>query len=401
MISSRQLFLRYLAQTSDLPLQLEVESAQGIYLYGSGSQRWLDLISGIGMSPLGHSHPAVVDAVRDQAARFMHVMVYGEYVLAPQVRLARALCERLPERLDNVYLVNSGTEATEGAMKLAKRATGRQEILSCRNAYHGSTQGAMSLMSDPYFTDAYRPLLPGIGHIRFNEVEDLDRITSRTAAVVTETVQAESGIHAPAPEWLQALRQRCSETGTLLILDEIQCGYGRTGHLWAFEGYGIEPDILLLGKGMGGGMPIAAFIAPRTIMAALSHDPVLGHITTFGGHPVSCAAALATLQTLLAGDLIASVPAKAALFAALLQGHPAIREIRQAGLMMALDLDDAELVQRVIRRALNLGLVTDWFLFNPRCIRIAPPLIIGETEIREACQILRQCLDAESNTPAR
>lgn len=394
MISARQLFLRHLAQTSEAPLQLEIGHARGVYLYGPDGRRWLDLISGIGLSPLGHGHPAVVKAVQDQAEAFMHVMVYGEYVLAPQARLARALCERLPGRLDNVYLVNSGTEATEGAMKLARRATGRYELLSCRDAYHGSTQGAMSLMSDPYFTDAYRPLLPGIGHIRFNAFEDLPRITERTAALVLETVQAESGIHPPNPAWLQAVRRRCNETGTLLILDEIQCGYGRTGHLWAFQAFGIEPDILLLGKGMGGGMPIAAFVAPREIMRSLSHDPVLGHITTFGGHPVCSAAALANLEYLLESELIEKVEDKALRFFRLLHDHPRIREIRFAGLMMALDLDDAALVQRVIRMALDRGLVTDWFLFNPRCIRIAPPLIISDQEIDEACTILRDCLDA-------
>lgn len=393
MISTRQLFLRHLAQTSDAPLQLEISQARGVHLYGPDGRQWMDLISGIGMSPLGHCHPAVVQAVRDQAAAFMHVMVYGEYVLAPQVRLARALCAQLPQRLDNVYLVNSGTEATEGAMKLARRATGRYETLSCRDAYHGSTQGAMSLMSDPYFTDAYRPLLPGIGHIRFNAFEDLQRITERTAALVLETVQAESGIYPPDPSWLQAVRRRCDDTGTLLILDEIQCGYGRTGHLWAFQGFGIEPDILLLGKGMGGGMPIAAFVASREIMQFLSHDPVLGHITTFGGHPVSSAAALATLENLLQSDLIVQVPDKAQRFHRQLQDHPRIREIRYAGLMMALDLDDADLVQRVIRKALDRGVVTDWFLFNPRCVRIAPPLIISDDEIDQACTILRSCLD--------
>lgn len=393
MSTHRQWFLRHLAQTSDAPLQLEIERAHGVWLYGPAEQSWIDLISGIGMSPLGHTHPAVVEAVQEQASRYMHVMVYGEYVLSPQVRLARALCSRLPAGLDNVYLVNSGTEATEGAMKLARRYTGRTEILSFHNAYHGSTQGAMSLMSDPYFTDAYRPLLPGIGHLRYNDWSDLARITTRTAAVVAETVQAESGIHPPQADWIRALRQRCTETGSLLILDEIQCGYGRTGHLWAFQGYDIQPDILLIGKGMGGGMPIAAFIASREHMQVLSHHPVLGHITTFGGHPVCSAAALATLETLTSSTTISEVAAKSDLFVELLRDHPAIREIRRAGLMMALDLGDEENVRQVIRCGLETGVVSDWFLFNARCVRIAPPLIISEEEIRLACARLRDCLD--------
>lgn len=393
MISQRQLFLNHLAQTSDAPLQLEVERAHGVWLYGPDGQKTLDLISGIGMSPLGHTHPAVVKAVQVQAARFMHVMVYGEYVLTPQVQLARRLSELLPVGLDVVYLVNSGTEAAEGAMKLAKRVTGRHELVSCQNAYHGSTQGAMSLMSDPYYTDAYRPLLPGIRYIRYNDFSDLEQITRQTAGVVIETVQAESGIHPPDVRWMQALRMRCTQTGALLIFDEIQCGYGRTGHLWAFEGIGVQPDVLLIGKGMGGGMPIAAFISSHERMSTLSQSPVLGHITTFGGHPVSSAAALATLDTLLESGLIDSVQRKSDLFADLLGDHPAIRDIRCAGLMLALDLGDAGRVQRVIRFALERGVVADWFLFNMQSIRIAPPLIISEEEIAQGCAVLRQALD--------
>lgn len=393
MISQRQLFLKHLAQTSDAPLQLEVERAHGVWLYGPDGKKTLDLISGIGMSPLGHTHPAVVAAVQDQAARFMHVMVYGEYVLEPQVQLAQRLAGLLPEGLDVVYLVNSGTEATEGAMKLAKRVTGRPELVSCQNAYHGSTQGAMSLMSDPYYTDAYRPLLPGIRHIRYNEFSDLEYITTQTAGVVLETVQAESGIHPPDALWMRALRDRCTQTGALLIFDEIQCGYGRTGHLWAFEGIGVQPDVLLIGKGMGGGMPIAAFISSHERMNTLSQSPVLGHITTFGGHPVSSAAALATLDALLESGLIETVHRKSDLFVDLLGDHPAIREIRRAGLMLALDLGDAGRVQRVIRYALERGVVADWFLFNMQSIRIAPPLIISEEEIALGCAVMRESLD--------
>lgn len=393
MITQRQLFLKHLAQTSDAPLKLEVAKAHGVWLTGPDGKRTMDLISGVGMSPLGHTHPAVVKAVQDQAQRYMHVMVYGEYILSPQVELARLITSHLPAELDSIYLVNSGSEATEGAMKLAKRWTGRAEIISASSAYHGSTQGAMSLMSDPYYTDAYRPLLPGIRHINYNAHADLERITSQTAAVFIETVQAESGITLPDPAWIKALQDRCTEVGALLVFDEIQCGYGRTGHLWAFEGYGIQPDILLIGKGMGGGMPIAGFIASHERMNVLSHSPVLGHITTFGGHPVSSAAAFATLQTLLDSKLIDTVQSKSALFEKLLVDHPAIREIRRAGLMMALDLGDAAKVQKVIKHALTGGVVTDWFLFNTESIRISPPLIITEEEIEWGCQVLRKALD--------
>jgi acetylornithine/succinyldiaminopimelate/putrescine aminotransferase len=324
--------------------------------------------------------------VEAQVNRYWHTLVYGEYVLSPQVELATLLAQNLPG-LDSVYFVNSGTEATEGAMKLAKRYTGRPEIVACRNAYHGSTHGAASLMSPVDFTLAYHPMLPGIRHINFNDETSLDVISHKTAAVVVETVQAESGIHPPDRAWLHALRRRCDETGALLILDEIQAGYGRTGALFAFQPYGIQPDILLLAKGFGGGMPIGAFIAPRHIMQALTHDPVLGHITTFGGHPVCAAAALATLRVLLSTDLIAQVPAKEALFRALLD-HPAIEEVRSAGLWLGVDLGDAARVQKVIAHCLKNGVITDWFLFNDRTLRIAPPLTIDEASIRKACDVL-------------
>lgn len=391
MLSPRQLFLKYVAQTSPAPLALEIDRAEGLYLYDTGGKAYLDLIAGIGVSALGHRHPRVEAAVRDQLGKYWHTLVYGEFVLSPQVRLAGLLAEQLPG-LDSVYFVNSGTEATEGAMKLAKRYTGRPDFVACRQAYHGSTQGAASLMAPVDFTLAYHPLLPGIRHIDFNEDGGLERIDRRTAAVIVETVQAESGIHKPRPEWLQALRKRCTETGALLILDEIQAGYGRTGSLFAFEQYGIRPDILLLAKGFGGGMPIGAFAAPREIMQALSVDPPLGHITTFGGHPVNAAAALATLQVLLETDLIAQVREKEQLFRSLLV-HPAIRELRSAGLWLAVDLGDAALVQRAIRYCLEQGVITDWFLFNDRSLRIAPPLTIGEAEIRRACGVILEALD--------
>jgi len=390
MLSQRQLFLRHLAQTSPAPLALEIARAEGPYLYDTAGKAYLDLIAGIGVSVLGHRHPRVEAAVREQLGRYWHTLVYGEYVLTPQVELAALLSEQLPG-LDSVYFTNSGAEATEGAMKLAKRYTGRPGFVACRHAYHGSTQGAASLMEPVDFTLAYHPLLPGIRHIDFNSDADLDIIDRHTAAVLVETVQAESGICLPRPEWLLSLRRRCDETGALLVLDEVQAGYGRTGSLFAFERFGIRPDILLLAKGFGGGMPIGAFVAPRAIMQTLSFDPPLGHITTFGGHPVSAAAALATLRVLLESDLIAQVPAKEQLFRQLLV-HPAIKEMRSAGLWMAVDLDDAKRVQRVIQHCLRRGVITDWFLFNDRCLRIAPPLTIGEAEIREACAVILEAL---------
>jgi len=392
MSTLRQQFLAHIAQTSDAPLALEITRSEGVYLFDVDGKAYIDLIAGIGVSSLGHRHPAVVQAIKDQTDRYLHTMVYGEYVLSPQVELAQKLVSHLPDRLDSVYLVNSGTEATEGAMKLAKRYTGRSEFISAYRSYHGSTQGAVSLMSDTYFTQAYRPLLPGIRHIDFNCERCLERITEQTAAVIVETVQAEWGIRKPTPSFLKALRKRCTEVGALLILDEIQAGCGRTGSLFAFEQYGVEPDILLLAKGIGGGMPIGAFVANRTVMQTLTHQPVLGHITTFGGHPVSSAAALATLNVLTNSTFIEQVGPKRDLFLELLV-HPAILDIREAGLWMAVELKNEEAVQQVIQECLTLGLITDWFLFNPRCLRIAPPLIISEEEIRKSCAIILKALD--------
>ncbi len=390
--SLRSLFFRHVAQTSPGPLALEIERAEGCWLYGRNGERWLDLIAGIGPSVLGHRHPRVQNAVQQQLEAYWHTLVYGEFVLSPQVRLAQLLAENLPG-LDSVFFTNSGTEATEGAMKLAKRATGRTQFIACKNAYHGSTQGAASLMWPKDFTEAFQPLLPGIRHVGFNETTDLEIIDQETAAVVVETVQGEAGLIPPNPAWLLALRQRCNEVGALLILDEIQAGMGRTGHLFAFEKYGIMPDILLLAKGFGGGMPLGAFVARRELMQTLSHDPVLGHITTFGGHPVCVAASLATLEILLEGDLLAQVSVKEALFKSLLV-HPAIRELRSAGLWLAVDLADAAKVQSVIQHCIQHGVITDWFLFNDRSLRIAPPLTISEEEIRLACDVILSGLDS-------
>lgn len=388
----RQFFLQNIAQTSDTPLLLEIERADGVYLFDTAGKSYLDLIAGIGVSSLGHRHPRVVEAVKNQVDKYLHTMVYGEFVLSPQVQLARLLAENLPEPLRSVYFVNSGTEATEGAMKLAKRYTNRPEIIACKKAYHGSTQGAASLMFPKDFTQAYHPLVPGIRHIEYNCEWCLQQISDRTAAVVVETVQAEWGIRPPVNDYFIKLRQRCNETGALLILDEIQTGYGRTGSLWAFQQYGIVPDVLLLAKGMGGGMPIGAFIASRDMMQSLSHHPILGHITTFGGHPVSCAAALATLKILLESNLIAQVPAKEKLFHELLV-HPAIVEVRSAGLMMAVELPSFDFVRAVIAICLEKGVLTDWFLFNTHALRIAPPLIIEEAHIRFACQVIVEAIE--------
>jgi acetylornithine/succinyldiaminopimelate/putrescine aminotransferase len=393
MISQRQLFLRHVAQTSDAPMMLEIDRAEGCFLFDTEGAAYLDLIAGISVSVLGHRHPNVQQAIEKQVNKYWHTLVYGEFVLSPQVELATLLTQHLPDNLDAVYFTNSGTEATEGAMKLAKRHTGRSEIVAMKNAYHGSTQGAMSLNSDTYFTQAYRPLLPDIQFITFDCEMCLRQITERTAAVIMETVQAESGIYPPSLGYLKAVRKRCDEVGALLILDEIQAGMGRTGTLWAFEQHGIAPDILLTAKGLGGGMPIGAFISSKDIMWSLTNNPVLGHITTFGGHPVSCAAALATLKTVVESDLIQQVKAKEALFLQRLV-HPKIRYVRSAGLWIALELRDFDEIQRVIKACLAAGLITDWFLFNNRSLRIAPPLTISEAEIEAACTIILAALDA-------
>jgi putrescine aminotransferase len=390
MLTNRQLFLNHNAQTSDTPLLIEINHASGVYMFGAKNEKYLDLISGIGVSNVGHCHPKVVQAVQDQASKFMHLMVYGEFVQSPQVELAVKLTQTLPEKLDAVYLVNSGSEATEGALKLAKRYTNRREIISCVNAYHGSSHGALSVMGNEFFKQSFRPLLPGIKHINFNVIEDLNQITEQTAAVIIETVQGEAGIRVADVEYMKALRAHCTYTGTLLILDEIQCGFGRTGFFWGFEKYGIEPDILLTAKGMGGGMPIGAFISSKEIMDTLSHNPVLGHITTFGGHPVSCAAALACMKIIEEESLIESVQHKADLFLKYLK-HPGIKEVRNAGLMMAVEFESYPVLKKIIDQAIAKGVLTDWFLFCDNSMRIAPPLIITEEQIIEACSIISSC----------
>ncbi|MCP4439827.1 MAG: aspartate aminotransferase family protein [Aureispira sp.] len=396
MISQRQLFLNHVAQTNDAPLMLEIEKADGIYLYGKDGKTYIDLIAGISVSNLGHNNPKIIEAIKKQTDKYLHTLVYGEFILSPQVQLATLLTEQLPQSLDSVYFVNSGTEATEGALKLAKRYTGRTDIISCKQSYHGSSQGALSLISETFFTAPFRPLLPNVKHIEFNNVEDLDWIDENTACVIMETVRAEIGVQLPNKDYLKQVRQRCTEVGAVLILDEIQVGCGRTGSLFGFEQYGIIPDILLLAKGFGGGMPLGAFVASKEMMQSFMHNPFLGHITTFGGHPVCCAAGLASLKILVEEpNIINSVKAKEKLFRDLLQ-HSAIQEIRSAGLLMAVQVASFDFVQDVITECLKNGLVTDWFLFNSSAIRIAPPLTITEDEIREACKILLTAIDRAS-----
>ncbi len=391
-LTNKQLFRMHLAQTSDFPMELEVERGEGIYLFGTDGKKYIDLISGIAVSSLGHGHSKIVEAVQRQAAEHMHVMVYGEFVQSPQVKLAKALSDTLPDPLDNVYFVNSGSEAVEGAMKLAKRFTGRHEIIACKNAYHGATQGTLSLGSEESFKQAFVPLLPGIRHIRFGEEDDLNLINHNTAAVFIETVQGEAGIQIASKDYYQKLRQRCSATGTLLVMDEIQTGFGRTGKFWGFEHYGILPDIITCAKGMGGGMPIGAFISSKSIMRVLQNNPVLGHISTFGGHPVSCAASLATLTEILETRVHESAEAKAMEFRRLLK-HAKIKSIRHLGLMMAVEFESFDQVSKIIEKSMDLGLITDWFLFCDNSIRIAPPLIISMEQIKEACDILLEAID--------
>lgn len=391
-MNNRQLFLQHLAQTTDFPLMIEVEKAEGIYLYGPKGEKYIDLISGIGVSNVGHRHPKVLNAIQEQLDKYLHLMVYGEYLQSPQTQLAKAICDTLPESLDNVYLVNSGSEAVEGALKLAKRYTGKPNLVSCVNAYHGSSHGALSVGGNEIFKQAYRPLLPGVSHITYGEFSDLVNINSDTAAILIETIQGEAGIRVATKEYFQALRKRCDETGTLLILDEVQCGFGRTGKFWAFEHFGIVPDIVVCAKGMGGGMPIGAFIANKEVMGVFKNNPILGHITTFGGHPVSSTASLATIRVLQEEKLIEEVDKKANLFKTLLV-HPKIKSIRNKGLLMAVEFESFNALKPIIDSAIKLGVITDWFLFCDDSMRIAPPLTISLGQIHDACEVILQAIE--------
>ncbi|MFY0607773.1 MAG: aspartate aminotransferase family protein [Cyclobacteriaceae bacterium] len=395
MLTNRQLFLNHLAQTTDFPLLIEIVKANGIYMYDPEGKPYIDLISGIGVSNVGHSHPKVVQAAKDQLDQYMHLMVYGEYVQSPQVKLGEAIVKTLPAPLDAVYFVNSGSEAIEGAMKLAKRYTGKPNIISCEDAYHGSSHGALSAGGNEIFKQNYRPLLPGHYHIPFNDVKELEGIDHNTAAVIIETVQGEAGIRVADQEYFTQVRKRCDEVGALMILDEIQTGFGRTGKFWAFEHYQVVPDILVSAKGMGGGMPIGAFISSKEIMDSLKENPILGHITTFGGHPVSAAASLATIETIQQERLVEQVESKAELFKTHLQ-HSAIKEIRNKGLMMAVEFESFEILKSIIDRAIELGVITDWFLFCDNSMRIAPPLIITEKEIVDSCNIILQAIEEKT-----
>ncbi len=393
----RDLFREHVAQTSGEPLGMEVERAEGVFLYGSGGRRVYDLISGVSVANVGHGRPEVVEAVQEQAGKYMHAMVYGELVEAPQVRLATRLAEVLPEGLDSVYFVNSGAEAIEGAVKLAKRATGRRKMVAFRRAYHGSTHAGMSLMGPPEGDEwrrPFEPLLPEVEWLEFNDFEGLGRITGEVACVVAEVVQGEAGVRLPEEGFLQAVRRRCTEEGAMLVYDEVQTGMGRTGRMFAFEKWGVAPDILVLAKALGGGMPLGAFIARREVMSLLAHDPALGHITTFGGHPVSCAAGLAAMEVILGEGLMEEVEEKGAMFEEAMEAHSAVREVRRAGLLMAVEMGVP--VEGLVRRMLEKGVMSDWFLFCDTAFRISPPLTITKEEIKEVCGIITKCLDEEN-----
>ncbi len=441
-MNQRELFFRHLAQTSPSPLALEIVRAEGMHLYAADGKVYLDLIGGISVCNTGHRHPAVIEAIRKQADKYLHILVYGELLQSPQIEYARLLTSQLPQSLQSVYFTNSGAEATEGAMKLAKRATGRTQVVAFNHSYHGSTQGALSIMGDEYWRNAFRPLLPGVIHLDYNSFDQLEQISRQTACVIVETVQAEHGVikpksaepkepedpgqkkeiknqqsqassisknrpqqePAPIPDdgerktepfhnynWLRALRKKCDESGALLVLDEIQTGFGRTGTLWGFEQYAVVPDIILLGKALGGGLPLGAFVASRQLMDTLMDQPVLGHITTFGGHPLSCAAGLSSMNVLLDEHLMDSVPRKEKIFHQLLD-HPAIKSVRSAGLLIAVEFESFEKNKQVIGYCISHGLLTDWFLFASHCLRIAPPLVISDEEIEIGCQVILEAV---------
>lgn len=389
---SEDIFLNKLAQTTDAPYGISIASAKGIYLYTPEGKRYTDLISGIGVSSLGHGHPRIISAIKEQVDQHLHVMVYGEFIQRTPNLLAKQLTSMLPASLNCCYFVNSGTEANEGALKLAKRFTGRTEIISFRKSYHGSTHGSLSVSGNEVKKQAFRPLLPDVRFITFNAIEDLKQITTRTACVIMETIQGDAGVRVPSQAFMTALRKRCTETGTLLILDEIQCGMGRTGKFSAFEHFHIVPDILTLGKALGGGLPIGAFVAHRDIMKCLTNNPMLGHITTFGGNPVCCASALATLQILEEEKLIEQVETKGKLFESLLK-HPKIKEVRRIGMLFAIDFDSAERVNVIVNLLKERGIISYWFLSHPYSFRLAPPYIITEEQIKESCTEILQAID--------
>ena len=390
-MNERELFLKHIAQTSPSPLAFEIAKAEGCLLYDVNGKEYIDLIGGISVANIGHRNPKVVDAIKKQLDAYMHVMVYGEFIESPQVQYAKLLTDHLPSVLNAVYFTSSGAEAIEGSMKLAKRVTDRTQIIAFKNSYHGSTQGALSIIGDEYWRNAFRPLLPDVLHLEYNSFESLNEISERTACVFAETVQAEAGIIVSSKEWMQSLRKKCTETGTLLILDEIQAGFGRTGKLWGFENFNIIPDVLILGKALGGGMPLGAFIANKELMDAFTDNPILGHITTFGGHPVCCAAGMAAMKVLLEEKIMDDVKAKEELFKLLLV-HSKIKTIRAVGLWMAVEFDSFETNKKIIDTCIASGVMTDWFLFASACLRISPPLIISEEQIKKACDFILQAV---------
>jgi acetylornithine/N-succinyldiaminopimelate aminotransferase len=390
-MNQRELFLKHVAQTSPAPIGLEIVKAKGSLLWDKEEKKYIDLIAGISVCNVGHRHPKVTKAIKKQVDEYLHILVYGEMIESPQVRYAKLLADHLPSSLNAVYFTNSGAEAIEGAMKLSKRVTGRTQIIAFNQSYHGSTQGALSIIGDEYWRNAFRPLLPGILHEEYNSDSAIEAITSSTACIILETVQAEAGVIEPDINWLSAIREKCNETGTLMVMDEIQTGFGRTGTTWGFEKYGIIPDVILLGKALGGGMPLGALIADKKLMDHFTNNPVLGHITTFGGHPVSCAAGLAAFEVLLDKQLTGKVEVKRSLFHKLIGNLEGCR-LRSAGLLMALEFDSFETNKKVIDHCLAEGILTDWFLFAPSCMRIAPPLNISKKEIRKACGIIQAAI---------
>ena len=393
----RKQFLAHVAQTSPSPLAIEVARAEGTFFYTPEGKRYFDLVAGVSVSNVGHGNLQVVEAVRRQAADYMHIMVYGEMIEKPQVRYAEKICSMLPPKLQSVYFLNSGSEAVEGALKLARRHTGRHKMVSMRKAYHGSTIGSLSMMGSPEGSEwkqPFLPMVPGVTAIPYNDFEAIGAITEETACLLVEPVQGEAGVRLPEAGYLQALRKRCDETGTLLIFDEIQTGMGRTGSMFALQKYGVVPDILCLAKAFGGGMPLGAFIASEAVMRDLSHDPALGHITTFGGHPVCCAAGLAALDYLTENHIVEQVESKGALYEELLMNHPQVQEIRRSGLLLAVELGDAEKMYRIMELFKEEGIMSDWFLYCDTAFRISPPLTISESEIRESSRLILSCLDA-------
>lgn len=385
-------FFKYQAQTTPFASGFEVERAEGSYIYDTNNNKYLDFVAGVSANTLGHSHPKIIQAIKTQADKYLHVMVYGEYAQQMPVKLCELLARSTPDPLEVTYLVNSGAEAIEGSLKLAKRYTGREEIVSFKNSYHGNTHGALSVSGNEYHKREFRPLLPLVEFIEFNRIEDLEKITQKTACVLLETIQGAAGFLLPDPTYLKKLKARCKQVGALLILDEIQPGFGRTGKLFSFEHYGIVPDILAMGKGMGGGLPVGAFMSSKEIMTSLSHSPKLGHITTFGGNPLVAAACHATLNEVLISGLMEEVDAKESLFRSLLV-HPKIKNINGRGLMLAVNLQDPDFTLRVAKTCMEHGLIVFWQLYRNEYLRISPPLTISESEIREGCKILLEALD--------